>query len=537
MSEQQASETAKRDFGGFEKWKEVCRDLGRWRLLDEFWRDLVLAVRMLRKSPVFTVVALVTLTLAIGANTAIFSLMNELMLKALPVSNADRLVMLSVRPENTFGYSLSYPLFKEVEKQSASVMQVFAFPDDSLTMRGPDGVDEVRAQLVSGQYFSALGVQPKIGRWIGRGDDETGASAVVVLSDHFWRTRLNGDQRVLGKSITFGHSTFTVIGVMPNSFRGMDKDHRQEVFIPLALEPIADAPENDLADGNAMWWLQAGARLNDGVSSEQANAFLRASSRRFWAAAAGSAEFEFYGHKVQDFSLACESGATGYSFLRLRFKKTLLVLMVLVAIVLVVACLNLAALLVARSASRGREFSTRFSLGASSGRLLRQLLTESLLLALSGALLGLALAPALEGFVTVGLNFQQDALNNGWDVAPDLKVFSFTATVAILVTILTGIFPALQSAQDRLHVTLRGTDRRAIWPRLLLTAEVALALVLMTGASLLGYSLVQYHQIPIGLDPHGLVFLPLDMHQKAGREDCWRMFIGMWFQKFESCRM
>jgi len=513
LSPQQAADQAQRDFGGYEKFKELCREVGRWRWLDDLARDLTLAFRTLRKSPVFTAVALITLTLAIGANTAIFSLMNELLLKTVPVPDPQKLAILSVRPADAFGYSLSYPLFKQIEQQSASVMQAFAFGGDDLQWHSPNGAEQVQGQLVSGNYFPALGVQPAQGRWITPADDKRGApnGAVAVISDHFWRTGLNSDKQAVGRRITLGQGVFTIIGVMPESFRGMNKDLRSDIFLPLELEPLADAPENSLEAGNGMWWLRAGARLNKGVSLAQANAYLTTTSPRIFQAAAGPEGFEFSGRTARDFSLAAEPGETGFSFLRLRYRKALLILMALVAMVLLIACLNLATLLMARAASRSREISTRFALGASRARLLRQLLTESLLLAVAGSLLGLSLSPLLVHSIAAGLNFRLASNSIVFEATPDAKVFLFTAAIAIVATVLTGTIPALQSTRDGLH----SFRRRKIAPRILMSLQVALALVMITGATLLGSSLFQLDKVSTGFNPHGVAFFSLDFDKQA----------------------
>jgi predicted permease len=507
MSEKDAADKAKRDFGGFEKWKEVCRDVGRWQMLDEFGRDLALAVRMLRKSPLFTVVALVTLTLAIGANTAIFSLMNALMLKTLPLQDVHRLVLL-LQPQAPSGYMFNYPLFKEIERQSNSILDVFAFTRRGLQLQGTEGISVVQGEFVSGRYFSALKVQPELGHWIGPSDDLPGVphGAVTVISDRFWRIRMNGDANVLGRRLVLNRAVFTVIGVMPEWFRGMSTDERPDIFLPLATEPVID-PFNLIKSGYRAWWLQAGGRLRDGISLEQAKAFLKANTPRF---------FET---PPEHSLLSAEPGSRGMSRLRLRFKEPLLVLMGLVLLVLLVACLNLATLLMARGASRGRELTTRFALGASRGRLLRQLLTETLLLAIGGTVLGFAVSPLLARLLVTMLSEQHDpAAAIPLDVAPDMTVFLFTACIAILATVLTGIAPALRATGRVLEVSLRegspalrSVERRRLWPRLIMSFEVALALVLVTGASLLGYSLVQLHASPVGFDPRGLVYLGMDL--------------------------
>ncbi len=523
LTQKEAAMQAKRDFGNVSRWKELCRDVARWRLIEEFGRDLSLAARTLRKSPAFTLVALATLTLAIGANTAIFSLMNAIVLRPVPLPAANRLGMLRIQPDR-FGYAFMYPLYKELEKQSSRIMEVFAFTGRDLQVRVPDGVERVSGQLVSGHYFSALGVQPTLGRWIGPNDDRRGApdGAVVVVSDRFWRTRLGGDPHAVGRRLTINQISFTVAGVMPEGFRGMNRDQQPDVFVPFELEPLMDAPYDNISVGWHAWWFQVGMRLNGGVTLQQANAFLRAASSRIFDASLPPADFQFDGHKKKDLYLAAEPGAAGYSYLRLQFKKPLTVLMALVVLVLLIACLNLATLLMARAASRTREITTRFALGASRARLIRQLLTESLLLAACGTALGLLAAPALARLMVAAFTPRHDPLSPILDVSPDWTVFAFTAGVAILATALTGIAPALRSTGDGLRgslqegsATLRGAGRRKLWPRILMTAEVGLALVLVTGATLLAYSMVKLRQIPIGFEPQGLVYLPLELEKQS----------------------
>jgi predicted permease len=506
MSAKDAAEKAKRDFGGFEKWKEVCRDVGRWRRLDAFGRDLASALRMLRKSPLFTLVALVTLALAIGANTAIFSLMNAVMLKALPVPDADRLVLLA-QPQERSGYSFHYALFQRIERESEPVMDLFGFSRRNVQSRDNEGISIVRSVLVTGHYFSALHVQPELGRWIGPDDDRPGAphGAVVVVSNRFWRTRMSGEASALGRKLILNQAVYTVVGVMPESFRGMESDERPDVFLPLELEPAVDAPFDLIKAGSRAWWIEAAGRLRNGVSREQANAFLKINSPRF------------FDKLLEHSSLVAEPGERGLSLLRLRFTKPLMVMMGLVALVLLIACLNLATLLMARAASRGREMATRFVLGASRGRLLRQLLTETLLLATSGSALGLALSPLLVRVLVAMLSQQRNPALIAVDATPDTMVFLFTAGIAILSTVLTGTAPALQSTdgvQTGLREgssALRGVERRRLWPRMMMSFEVALALVLVTGAGLLGYSLVQLHVTPAGLNPNEVVYLTMDL--------------------------
>lgn len=518
LAPQQAATQACRDLGGLDRWKEACRDVARFRSLEELVRDLGLAARLLRKAPVFTLVAVFTLTAAIGANTAIFRLLNAILLKPLAVPEADRLAILRIQPDE-YGYSFNYPLYQQLEQRARPLFQAFAFTGRDLQLRTNDGMERVAGQLVSGTYFSALQVQPQFGRWIGPGDDRPGApgGAVVVISHKFWLTHMHSDPRVVGRNIVVNNGIFTIIGVMPDGFRGVNKDQQPDIFVPLALDPVIDAPFNNIAAGYESWWFQVGARLQQGVSLERVKAFLRTASPSLFSAMGAGAGFQFDGHNVKDLYLTAEPGAIGYSLLRLSFGKPLLVLMALVTLVLLIACVNLATLLMARAASRTREIATRFALGATRFRLFRQFLTESFLLATLGTVLGYCAAPSVAHAMVVLFATQRDPSSVPPDVSPDLPVFAFTASIAIVATLLTGTLPALRSMRDGLEARLRegSVERRRFWPRALLALEVGLALMLVTGASLLGYSLVKLHQVPVGFEPRGLVYLPLDAKRQT----------------------
>jgi len=513
---------ARRDLGSIEKWKDACRDVRRFRPVEDFLRDLALAVRMLRKTPGFTAVALITLALAIGANTAVFSLMNALLLRPLPVPRADRLVMLRIQPDD-YGYSFPYPLFTYVEQHGRVFSQVFGFTARGFQLRGANGTERIDGELVSGQYFTSMRLAPERGRYFGPQDDHPGGGLngpVAVISDRFWRVRMGARGDIVGRKITLDNVVFTIAGVAPPSFPAAEVGERTDIYVPLALEPLVDAPYNNIAGGFHSWWVRVGARLRDGVTPEQANAFLRATSRQAVVASADDPKMEMNHHKVTELYLVTEPGAAGFSYLRLRFRKPLNALMVLVTVVLLIACLNLATLLMARSAAREREMATRFALGASRGRLLRQLLTESMLLAVTGAMLGLAASPALSRLLLTFVGSQDNPLY--FDTTPDIRVFIFTAAVTLLATALTGMAPALRSTgrslQQRMRESsggLRGVDRRHLGPRLLLASEVALALVLVTGAGLLGYSLVRLNEVPLGFEPRGLVLLSLEMEKQS----------------------
>jgi predicted permease len=519
----EAFDQARREFGAVGKWKEFCRDVWQFRFVENLWRDLLFAARMLRKSPAFAAVAVLTLALAIGANTAIFSLINAVLLRPLAVPRADRLVLLRIQPDD-FGYSFCYPMFRHLEKDRKVFAKVFAFAGHRFQMRGASGTEYIPGSMVSGDYFDALQVAPATGRWITPADDREGGGPdgpVAIISTKLWKTWFAASPGAIGRKIVLDNVAFTVAGVMPDGFTGADVGGAPpDVFVPLALEPLIDAPYNNIANGWRSWWFLVGARLRDGVSQEQANAYLRATSQDVFKATIPDPRWRLNGRPRSQIYLKAESGAAGYCSLRLRFRKPLVVLMVLVGLVLLVACLNVASLLMARSAAREREIVTRFALGASRVRLLQQFLTESLLLATLGTALGLAGSPLIARSLMGFLSTSQDQVQ--FAAAPDGRVLLFTAVIAVLATVFAGIAPGLKSTrhdlQSRLREAsagLRGTDRRRVWPRLLLSGEVALALVLVTGAGLLGSSLVRLREIPVGFEPRGLLLVPIDVFKQS----------------------
>ena len=491
--------------------------------LDDLRRDLVLATRMLRRTPAFTSVALLTLALAIGGNAAIFSLINALLLRPLPVPQADRLTLLRIQPGD-YGYSFCVPIVRYLESHTQPVFSdVFAFSGHTFQTHGAAATERIKGALVSGQYFSGLGVTPELGRYLTAADDQPGGGSngpTAVISHRFWQAWFDGNTNVLGRKIVLDNVAFTIVGVMPPAFASAEVGTKPDIFASLATEPLVDAPYNNTANGWHSWWLRTIARLRPGVSQTQAEAFLRATSRQTFEAAIPDPNWRFNNRKRSELYLAAEPGATGYSYLRLRFRKPLIALMALVGVVLLIACLNLASLLLARAAAREREIATRFALGASRSRLLQQLLTETLLLAVTGSLLGFALSPLLSRALARFLSTQDNPMQ--FDVSPDSRVLLFTAAIAALATILTGLLPALRSTsralQERLReasTSLRGGERRRLWPRVLLAGEVGLALVLVTGAGLLGYSLVQLHDVPLGFEPRGLLMLSMDMDKQT----------------------
>ena len=404
-----------------------------------------------------------------------------------------------------------------------------------LQVRGGSGNVEIRGAEVSGQFFSELEVPALKGRVLTPQDDQPGGGSTgfgVVISEGFWRTWFNSAPDVVGRRLTIANAPFTIVGVMPRSFIGADPTRRPEIYVPLEAEPVIDAPYNAIAGGYRSWWLRVIARRKAGVSLEQANAALRAASNPILDEAVPDASWikEARDHK---FHFAAEPGSRGYSYLRQVFSKPLTAVFLLCGAMLLLACLNLASLLMARAAARERELATRLALGATRGRLIRQLLVESLLIAVLGTAAGMVAAPAVSQSLAamVVANNRSATL----DAMPDLRVFLFAAIVAVVAAVLIGLIPALRATSGNLNDQIKcgshttsAREKRSLLPRMLMGIEVALALMLVAGAGLLATSLSRLYRTGLGFDPQGVVNLGLDMDKQSLEGDA----LLRWYREF-----
>ena len=515
-------EAARRAFGNGSRWQERLRELWQFQSLENFSRDLSFSARLLRRSPGFTLVALLTLALGVGANTAVFSLINGLLLRPLPVPQAEQLVVLRMEeggPEAN--YSFCTPFFRSLEARHEVFADVFAYNPDTLQVQGRSGKENIHGMLVSGQFFRALRTPPLMGRYLTPEDDRKGgdpAGLAVVVTERFWETWFDRAPDVIGRKLIIANVPFTVVGVMPKRFIGADPTHNPEIYAPLSADPIIDAPRNHIDDGIHAWWLTVDARLQPGVTLAQANAALSSVSGGILHQASDDASFiadEEKGH----FHFAAEPGSQGYSYARVLFRKPLVAMFSMCAGILLLACLNLASLLMARAAARERELATRLAIGATRRRLIQQLLAESLLIAILGTGLGLAVAPLVSGSLAALLINGE----SGWqlDTALDVRVFAFAALVALASAVLIGLVPALQATGGNLNEHIKDGRQprpshtlRRILPRCLLASEVALALVLVIGAGLLATSLARLYQSGVGFDPRGLVDIAFSMDKQ-----------------------
>ena len=520
MSMRQARTAAIRSFGGLTKIKESYRNQRGLPMLEQVSRDIRFGIRQLLRSPGFALTAVLTLALGLGANTAVFSLINALLLRPLPVPHADQLSVLNYgNPSETeANYSFSFPVFRALEKRHDIFRNMGAFSERPMQVRGRSGNVNVYGSMVSGQFFEMLQTPPLLGRYLTPQDDQKGGASSqfgVVISYGFWQSWFNKAPDVVGRKLIIANAPFVVVGVMPRSFTNVDPTSRPEIYLPLWSEPVIDAPYDNIAAGFHSWWMRVLVRRNPGVTVQQADAALRAASDSILQEAVPDADW-LKEQRKQHTQIGVEPGSTGYSYLQRSFARPLIAVFALCAAMLLLACLNLASLLLARSAARERELATRLAMGASRRRLIQQLMVESLLIALLGTAAGMLAAPIVSNTLKAVL-LGGDS-NTMLDTTLDIRVFAFVSLTAIVATLLIGLIPALRATSQNLNEqiksgshTMSGHERKRFLPRVLMGLEVALALMLVVGAGLLAASLTRLYRTGLGFDPRGVVNLSLDM--------------------------
>jgi len=485
-------------------------------------QNLRYTIRVLSKNPGFTADAILSLALGIGANTAIFTLINALLLRNLPVRHPERLVQLvAVRPDGKVPFS--YPMFREVERNQRVFTGLIGGGAAGMFNVEVNGVlEQNHLMTVTGNCYSELGTTQLIGRLLTREDSNPSSgttSQVAVLGYEFWQRRFGGALDVVGKQIRIEGRPFTIIGVTRKWFAGMTTGEPPDVTIPITAYPqLAEGNEFTL-DSRSILWLSVIGRLKDGVTIEQARAQLQS----FWPELLlATASTETPGPRRQRFlsmGLEVTSAAKGLtSGLRSKFARPLYVLAAIVGLILLVTCVNLANLMLARAAARSHEMSVRVAIGASRWSLTRQVLSESLSLSLAGALLGLAFA-FWGSRLLVALMTQGSLFPVTLDVSPDLRVLSLTASVAILTGILFGVAPAWRSSREDPATVLQqnarslssGTGKLS---KALIITQVALSLVLLLGAGLLARSFEKLRSIDLGFQKESL--LEITLYPKPG---------------------
>lgn len=515
LSEEQARWAARRDLGNVARLQEDTRSLWSWILLEQLAQDVRYGARLLRKSPGFTFAAVTSLALGIGANTAIFSLINAALLRSLPVREPERLIELLTDPGNGQPFNaFSYPAFVHFRDHATTVDGVIASHSSRFYVATDNApADFGTGQYVSGNFFPVLGVTAGSGRTIGPSDDRPAAEPVAVLSHGYWHRRFGADPVVVGRRLTVDDHVFTVVGVTPPSFRGTHVGREVDFWIPLSAEPLL-RKESWMPRAGPKW-LQLLARVKRGRSLEEARAELQTVFQTgVVEAELGLQKDPRPDHPAREWRLAVEPARAGLSNVRHQYGEPLLVLLIVSGIVLVIACVNVANLLLARASVRRQEIAMRLSLGGAPSRIVRQLLTESMLLASAGAVLGVAFAFVGSRYL-LGF-FATSRTPLVLDVGPDVRVLTFATALAIAAGLLFGLAPAWRMTAVAPAAWLFGSGRvrsnreRRVLSRLLIGTQVALSVIMLFCGGLFLRSLHNIRSIDTGFDSHSVLLISTD---------------------------
>lgn len=492
MSESDARRAARLEFGSLEAIKEQCRDMRRVTLVQDLFKDFAYACRLFTKSPGFTLTAVLSLALGIGANTAIFSLVDAVLLRSLPVQEPRQLVEIS----RNGGRTLSYPAYEAIRDRNEVFSRVLLTSAGrfvaSLSV-GTINAGDVQFSPVSGDYFAVLGLVPVIGRALA--EEDLAASNVAVISYQLWQRAFDGNPDVLGKALRMGRWNYTVVGVAPPRFTGVLTGQSIDVWVPITWF------EDRYLRNNVAMMFRVMARRKVGASDEQVRANMTLVTQQL------SAEWRF--EQPMQVEIADASG--GLTLVRRRFSRPLWILMTVVALLLLIATVNVANLLLARAGARHREMAVRLSIGASRWRLIRQLLTESLVLGGAGSALGLLLAPLAAASLVTFLSSAMGVMDLSLDL--DVRILAFTVMTSLIVVGLFGLAPALAATRLDLTAMFKGSpsaaraEGRARPGKLLVVAQVAISCVLLAGAILFARSLRTLVHVDAGFRPENVVLL------------------------------
>jgi putative ABC transport system permease protein len=543
LSHEESLRRTRLEFGGHEHIKEECRDVRGVSLLETILQDIRYGLRILARTPVITGVAILSLALGIGANTAIFSLIDTVMLRLLPVNRPEELTRLEMKdpafpnqgPDTVF----TNPLWEELRKRQDVFSGIFVWSGARFDLGQGGAVHNVNGLYTSGDFFSTLGVRPAAGRLIDAADDNRGCPGVAVVSYGFWQTYFGGAQSAVGSRISLDTHVFQVVGVSAPGFHGMDVGREFDVAIPVCAAAQFDG-ERPRLDQRSWWWLRIAGRNKSGMTMAQIQARLAVLSPQVLAAALPQNWDPKLQQQFLNRYVVTEPAATGVSYLREEFARPLNILMSVVGLVLLIACANIASLMLARGGARQKEIAVRRALGASRGRLIRQFLTECILLSASGALLGVL-------FARWGAALLVRYLSTGdrtvfLDLSFDWRTLGFTAAAAVLTGLLFGVLPAFRSTRVSLISAMKGSQaadteghvpfRAGKW---IVASQVALSLILLVGSGLFLRTLVKLTTLDAGFDRNNVLVvdanlrnlkLPFDQ-QTAMFEDVERRLQGI----------
>jgi predicted permease len=484
--------------------------------------DLIFTFRSLRRSPLFAFVAILSLALGIGANTAVFTLLNQVLLRFMPVENPQELVQLREEGHfygsNSGMNSLSYPLYRDLSQQNQVFSGMLCRRSMAFSLSFASRSERTAGEIVSGTYFDVLGVRPALGRLFTAAEDRTrGGATFVVLGYDFWQNRFAGDPAIIGKEILVNNHKLTIVGVAAKRFEGMESLVTANIYVPIMMAAQL-TQENKPFDDRGRRFLQVFARLKPGVSAAQAKASLAPLFHRIIEAEVREERFahatRYTRQQFLRLKLEVEPGGAGQSMAKEFLEAPLWAMMAMVGLVLLIACANVANLIIARSSSRQKEIAVRLAIGASRWRIIRQLLLESLLLSLAGGIIGFALSfwtiPLLGGIMPqISPPIQ---LSN----TPDWRVLTFALLVSVLTAVAFGLVPAFQATRPDLAPTLKDQANavagggQTSWRKLLVCAQVSLSLLLLVGAGLFVTTLKNLKKLNPGFEVNNLLSFTVD---------------------------
>jgi predicted permease len=515
MPREDAQAAAHRRFGNSALLREQSREAWGWTQMEALLQDLRYGLRSLVANKGFTAIALLSLALGIGANTAMFTILNAVMLRSLPVEDPARLVKLQMSGNEFF----TNPIWEQIRDRETPFSHAFAYGNDRFDLSAGGESHFARSLWVSGEYFKTLGVPAYLGRVLSTENDHRNCGSsgpVAVVSYAFWQSYFSGKPEVLGKRLTLNRKSFQIVGVTPPWFKGLDIDQPFEIAIPLGCEPVLHTDRSAL-DERSWWWLRVLGRLKDGESLEHANSRLKTLSLSLFQATLPANYEPSAKQRYLASVLASERASTGFSNTGSRYRKGLITVMAVVALVLLIACANIANLLLARGTARSREISVRLAIGARRSRVIRQLLTESLLLAFIGACMGALLAYWGSGLLVRLLSTSRESI--ALDLMPDLHVLGFTIFVCVATGLLFGLAPAIRATSISPNRALKEGSKnlqqgnRFGLARALVTLQVALSLVLVVGACLFLGTLHNLLTVDTGFNADRVMYATVGVQQ------------------------
>jgi predicted permease len=532
MTPDHARAAAHRKLGNATRIREEIYRMNSAGFVETFWQDLRYGARLLRRNPTFAAVAILTLALGTGANTAIFQLVDAVRLRALPVDHPEQLVEVRIvkAPNGRTGSfmgrwpMLSYPLYLRIRDEQPVFTDFIAWGSTSFDLAPGGEQRPAQALWVSGNFFPALGVRPAAGRLLAASDDVQGCGAPgVVLGHAFWQREYGGDPSAVGRALRLDGHPFDIIGVSAKAFYGVDVGRAFDVAVPICAEPIVRGARTGLAQTD-LWFLGGIGRLKPGVTMEQADARIAAMSKGLLAATVSPRYSAGDAKDYLEMALGTRPASGGISGLRRNYGESLTILLGVTGLVLLIACANLANLMLARATARAREVAVRLAIGASRRRIVRQMLSESLLIAAIGAAAGVVVAQAFGRSLVAFLSTNDSPLFV--ELSFDWRVFGFTAAVGVAACLIFGLTPAIRATRTPPGAAMKSgsrgmTDGRERFGvrRALVVLQVALSLVLLVGALLFARSLRNLTSLDPGFRPEGVLTAALDLRKANIPED------------------